>query len=87
MISNCGHNEYGSGYGGQAGDQTGEEYRVMNWYSRPWKCVLRYPDLQKAIVIAQIARDAANNNKIGYDMGQRGTFYTQLKKNNWNGCG
>lgn len=84
MISNCGHNEYGSGYGGQAGDQTGEEYRVMNWYSRPWKCVLRYPDLQKAIVIAQIARDAANNNKIGYDMGQRGTFYTQLKKNNWN---
>ena len=84
MISNCGSNEHGSGYGGQAGDQTGKEYRVMSWYSRPWKCVLRYPDLQKAIVIAQIARDAANNNKIGYDMGQRMTFYNQLKSNNWN---
>lgn len=84
MISNCGSNEFGSGYGGQAGDQTGNEYRVRTWYSKPWKCVLRYPDLQKAIVIAQVARDAANNNKIGYDMGQRMTFYNQLAKANWN---
>ena len=84
MIANCGSNEFGSGYGGQAGDQTGKEYTVMNWYSRPWKCVLRYPDLQKAIVIAQVSRDAANNNNIGYDMGQRMTFYNQLAAVGWN---
>lgn len=84
MIANCGSNEFGSGYGGQAGDQTGNEYRVRTWYSRPWNCVLRYPDLQKAIVIAQVSRDAANNNNIGYDMGQRITFYNQLKAVGWN---
>ena len=84
MIANCGSNEFGSGYGGQAGDQTGNEYRVMTWYSRPWNCVLRYPDLQKAIVIAQVSRDAANNNNIGYDMGQRMTFYNQLAAVGWN---
>ena len=84
MIANCGSNEFGGGYGGQAGDQTGNEYRVMTWYSRPWNCVLRYPDLQKAIVIAQVSRDAANNNNIGYDMGQRMTFYNQLAAVGWN---
>lgn len=84
MIANCGSNEFGSGYGGQAGDQTGNEYGVIDWYSRPWNCVLRYPDLQKAIVIAQVSRDAANNNNIGYDMGQRMTFYNQLAAVGWN---
>lgn len=84
MIANCGSNEFGSGYGGQAGDQTGNEYRVRTWYSKPWNCVLRYPDLQKAIVIAQVSRDAANNNNIGYDMGQRMTFYNQLAAVGWN---
>ena len=84
MIANCGSNEYGGGYGGQAGDQTGKEYVVKNWYSFPWNCVLRYPNLQTAIVIAQMSRDAANNDHIGYDMGQRGTFYTQLRAANWN---
>lgn len=84
MIANCGSNEFESGYGGQAGDQTGNEYRVRTWYSRPWNCVLRYPDLQKAIVIAQVSRDAANNNNIGYDMGQRMTFYNQLAAVGWN---
>lgn len=84
MIANCGSNEWGGGYGGAAGDQTGNEYVVKNWYSFPWNCVLRYPNLQTAIVIAQMSRDAANNNHIGYDMGQRGTFYTQLRAANWN---
>lgn len=84
MIANCGSNEHGGGWGGQAGDQTGSEYRVRTWYSKPWNCVLRYPDLQKAIVIAQVSRDAANNNNIGYDMGQRMTFYNQLAAANWN---
>ena len=44
MISNCGHDENGRYSGGKAGDQTGTEWQVINWYSRPWKCVLRHPD-------------------------------------------
>lgn len=47
MISNCGHDERGKYSGGKAGDQTGTEWQVINWYNRPWKCVLRHPDLGK----------------------------------------
>ena len=43
MISNCGHDERGKYSGGKAGDQTGTEWQVINWYNRPWKCVLRHP--------------------------------------------
>lgn len=34
MISNCGHDENGRYSGGKAGDQTGTEWQVINWYSR-----------------------------------------------------
>ena len=44
MISNCGKDERNQYSGGQAGDQTGAEYVVINWYSRPWNCVLRHPN-------------------------------------------
>lgn len=44
MISNCGHDENNRYRGGKAGDQTGTEWRVINWYNRPWKCVLRHPN-------------------------------------------
>ena len=67
MIANCGSNEFGSGYGGQAGDQTGNEYRVRTWYSRPWKCVLRYPDLQKAIDSQDIVKSIYGSYKDDND--------------------
>lgn len=44
MISNCGHDENNKYKGGKAGDQTGGEWALINWYNRPWKCVLRHPD-------------------------------------------
>ena len=34
MISNCGHDENGRYSGGKAGDQTGTEWQVINWYSK-----------------------------------------------------
>ena len=43
-ISNSGSDENGAYRGGQAGDQTGTEWRMRSWYNRPWSCVLRYPD-------------------------------------------
>ena len=84
MISNCGHDERGSYRGGQAGDQSRDEYYVRTWYNRPWYCVLRHPDRNTGRLIAQLARDAANNNNIGYDQNQRITFYQQLSRVNWN---
>lgn len=54
-ISNCGHDENGRYAGGKAGDQTGTEYRIMNWYSRPWLCVLRFENKEIASLIADMA--------------------------------
>ena len=79
-ISNSGSDECGTYAGGQAGDQTGKEWCMRSWYSRPWSCVLRYPDQTVALKIAQLGIDAALNDKVGYDQGQRETYWTQLKK-------
>ena len=82
-ISNCGHDENGRYSRGKAGDQTGSEYQVRSWYDRPWLCVLRHPDARVGQKLATIAKNAANNNCIGYDQSQRGTYYTALKAANW----
>ena len=88
-ISNCGHDENGRYAGGKAGDQTGTEYQIMNWYSRPWLCVLRFNDAKIASMIADMATKAAQNNLIGYDQGTAGnsndryTFWQHLKASNY----
>lgn len=82
MISNSGHDENGRYSGGSAGDQGGEWSRI-SWYSRPWNYVLRCPDVSVGAVMAQLAGEAADNNRIGYDQSQRTTFYNQLKAVGW----
>lgn len=88
-ISNCGHDENGGYAGGKAGDQTGTEYQIMNWYSRPWLCVLRFEDKTIADMIADMATKAAQNDHVGYDQGTVGndndryTFWQQLKANGY----
>lgn len=83
MISNCGHDENGRYSGGQAGDQTGTEWQVVPWYSRPWNCVLRHPNRAVGNMLADLARKAAQNNLIGYDQGQRGTYWINLADSNY----
>ena len=82
-ISNSGSDENGNYTGGQAGDQTGKEWQMRSWYSRPWACVLRYPDQKVALKIAQLAIDAALNDKVGYDQSQNRTYLSQLKAVGW----
>lgn len=79
MISNCGRDENNKYRGGQAGDQTGGEWAVIKWYNRPWKCILRHPDAKVRKIIAEMAKAAAQNNKIGYDQNERYTFWQCLK--------
>ena len=83
MISNCGHDERGKYSGGKTGDQTGTEWQVINWYNRPWKCVLRHPDAATRKLIAQMAKAAAVNNMVGYCQSHRGTFWTNLADSNF----
>lgn len=80
MISNSGHDENGRYSGGKAGDQTGKEWAVIPWYNRPWTVVLRFSDEKIRHYIATLAREAANNDNIGYDQSQRTTFWLQLKQ-------
>lgn len=79
-ISNSGSDENGNLKGGKAGDQSKKEWYLRKWYSRPWTCVLRFPDIIVGTLIAQLAIDAALNDRIGYDQGQRDTFWREVRK-------
>lgn len=79
-ISNSGKDERNQYRGGAAGDQSGHEWELKAWYSRPWTVVLRWPDIQVGLKIAQLGIAAALNNRIGYDQNQRTTYWTQLAK-------
>ena len=77
-ISNSGFNESGAYNGGAAGDQTGHEWEIKNWYNRPWNQVLRHPKREVRQKIAELAIKAAKNNNIGYEDGSR-QYYPLLK--------
>lgn len=79
-IANSGHDENNKYHGGTAGDQTGHEFELKGWYSRPWTVVLRWPDPAVGLKIAQLGIAAALNNKIGYDQYQRKSYWMQLEK-------
>lgn len=83
MISNCGHDENGKYTGGKPGDQKGDEWAIIPWYSRPWTCVLRHPDPAVRKKIADLARKAADNNLIGYCQGHRLTYWEHLKASDY----
>ena len=80
QISNSGSDEHGNYHGGAAGDNTGKEWYIRDWYNRPWNCVLRHPDPEVRACIADLAKKAANNNHIGYDQYQRLTYWKELQK-------
>lgn len=84
MISNCGRDERGQYYGGQAGDQDRGEWKLINWYNYPWYCVLRHPDEKVRKLLADYARAAALNDNIGYDQWERLSFLNRLKEADWN---
>jgi len=79
-IANSGKDENNAYHGGKAGDQTGHEFELKKWYSRPWTVILRYPDAAVALLIARLGCAAALNDRIGYDQDQRGTYWAQLQK-------
>ncbi len=82
-ISNSGSDENGRLYEGKAGDQTGQEWQLRSWYSRPWTCVLRHPDATVRRMIAEFAIDAALNNAIGYDQYQRYSYWARLQESGY----
>ena len=88
-VSNCGHDENGRYAGGKAGDQTGGEYCLKPWYSRPWDYIIRWRDEELGNLFADLAIEAALNDMIGYDQGTAGnsgdryTFRKQMQAAGW----
>ena len=83
MIANSGHDERGKYSGGRAGDQTGREWAVIPWYSRPWDTVLRHPDEKVRLMIVYLAKSAARNDLIGYNQAKRTTFWRELSRSGY----
>ena len=83
MAVKIGHasiDEKGNARGGKAGDQTGKEVKISNYYvhSKGW-VVLRCKDGAKRERIAEAAEKACNNSHIGYDQNQRNTLWNEVK--------
>ena len=75
--------ERGRASGGKAGDQTGNEVKVGNWYKFGQTAVYRWKDRKKAEAFAKCAETLAKNPADGYDQGQRTTLNAALKKLKW----
>lgn len=72
-IAHASIDERGMISGGNAGDQTGKEVCMRDWYSKPWNVVLRLPPIM-GVKAAECMKKAVNNPRIGYDQGQRNTL-------------
>ena len=77
-ISNSGSDEHGNYKNGAAGDQTGKEWRIRDWYNYLWNCVLRHPLAEVRACLATLAVKAAENDNIGYDQNQRDSYGKEL---------
>ena len=83
MLGSSSKDERGQYTGGQAGDQTGKEVWVLNWYDQSWTSVLRPKDAALAEKIAQICEAGCANNNIGYSQSTRNTLLAQAKLVNY----
>ena len=79
-LSNSGSDSRKRYSGDTAGDQTGTEWAIIPWYSRPWTEMYRHPIIAVGEKIAELARKAAMNNCIGYDQSERTSYWHQLRQ-------
>lgn len=79
-IGSARSDERGKLSGGAAGDQTGKEVSYQTWYkhSKGW-VVLRAKDKKVQQRLAYAMKAACDNNKIGYDQGNRNGLYNTVK--------
>ena len=82
-IAHSSIDERGKASGGAAGDQTGKEVCIRNWYSKPWEeCLIPInADIGARVSNAMVA--ICNNNNIGYDQGDRNSLKKQAVAVNW----
>lgn len=64
----------------QAGDQTGKEVCIREFYSKPWKFLLRCKDANKAEKMAKACESICRNECVGYDQLERLSLNRELSK-------
>lgn len=69
--------------GGAAGDQTGKEVCIREWYDKGWNVLLRPKSADIAEKSARFVEAATANDAIGYDQDNRNSLYAQAKANNF----
>ena len=67
----------------KAGDQTGREVFIRNWYPYDWDGIIHCTDENIAKRAVEIAVKLAKSNLVGYDQSERNALYNALKKNDW----
>lgn len=82
-IAHASIDENGRARGGQAGDQTGKEVCIREWYNKPWGYVIRFKEKAMAEKVAECMEKAAANIYIGYDQNQRNTLLNKARKYNF----
>jgi hypothetical protein len=82
-IGHSSKDENGKISGGVAGDQTGKEVCIRNWYNGEWDFVARFKDRSKAEKAAQACEDACGNPNVGYDQFQRNSLRAEAKRVNY----
>lgn len=82
-IGHASRDERGCATGGTAGDQTGKELCIRDWYRGGWKVLLRHVDPETALKIAQSCIAACGNEKLGYDQSGRNTGLTAASAADW----
>lgn len=79
-LGNAWSDERGKSKGGESGNQSGKELRIVKWYKtdgKPWR-VFR-ADAEAAERIAYAMESACKNPNIGYDQSDRNTLYEVSK--------
>lgn len=69
--------------GGKAGDQTGREVTIREWYNRPWNVVLHWRDPIMAERCASNMERGCKNDRIGYNQDKRNTALVEARKVNY----
>jgi hypothetical protein len=82
MAVKIGHasiDENGKAAGGTAGDQSGKEVVIRNWYNKNWNVLLRPTRAVLADKSAQACEDACANPNVGYDQYGRNTLHAKAE--------
>lgn len=82
-IAHASIGENGKVTGGSAGDQTGKEVCIREWYNKPWNYLLHIKNDKIRKQFGNNMIDIANNNNVGYNQSSRNTLLTQAIKVNF----